>query len=78
MNELIAAVRDARVTFDRSDSGEWVRFRCAEGHIRFVVRSRLADGYQAWCEGGANRPVEWHPTADRAVGAGPDADPATR
>ncbi|MGH2460113.1 MAG: hypothetical protein ACRDIY_14755 [Chloroflexota bacterium] len=64
---IIATLRARGVPFEASDSGEWARFRCPHGGVRYVVHSRLADGYQTWCDANAPATPEWFPTADAAV-----------
>ncbi|MBX6773249.1 MAG: hypothetical protein IRY83_16115 [Chloroflexi bacterium] len=48
-SELVRIVRSAGISFEASESGEWVRFPCGHGATRYIIRSRLADGYEAWC-----------------------------
>lgn len=64
---LVDALRERHITFDASDSGEWVRFPCPHGGFRYVVRSRLADGYLAWCAAGDPSKPDWYLAPDRAI-----------
>lgn len=64
---LVEALKSQGIPFETSDSEEWARFRCPHGGTRYVVRSRLADGYQTWCDSiGPARPI-WFPSAEAAV-----------
>jgi len=68
MNSNLAdALRMRDIPFEASDSGEWVRFRCPNGGTRYVMHSRLADGYQTWCDADDPAAPDWFPTADAAV-----------
>ena len=60
MSELVEAVRALGVPFETSDSGNWVRFTCAAGVPRYIVRDLLADGYRTWCADGEAPRVEWY------------------
>ncbi len=66
-SNLVEALRRKGIHFEASDSGEWARFRCPHGGTRYVVRSRLADGYQAWCDSVSPSTPSWFPTVDDAV-----------
>lgn len=66
-NSLVEALRMKGISFEASDSGEWARFPCPHGGVRYVVHSRLADGYQTWCDADAPETPDWFPTADAAV-----------
>ncbi len=68
---LVETLQRKGILFETSDSGEWARFRCPHGGTRYVVRSRLADGYQTWCDSISPARPAWFPTADAAVN-GPD------
>ncbi len=64
---LVDTLQVRGISFETSDSGEWARFRCPHGGTRYVVRSRLADGYLTWCDGDDPATPDWFPTADAAV-----------
>ena len=84
-NTLIEAACRSGVPFETSDSGEWIRMPCPAGGWRYIVRSRLADGYHAGCERSGGSGLEWYLTAEQAVtvparpeGAGGDDAAAAR
>ncbi len=64
---LADALRRRGIPFETSDSGECARFRCPRGGTRYVVRSRLADGYQTWCDSVTPARPAWFPSVDEAV-----------
>lgn len=66
-SSLIKALEIRGIPFETSDSGEWVRFRCPHGGTRYVVHSRLADGYQSWCDADSPETLDWFPDAATAV-----------
>lgn len=66
-SSLVNALRIRGIPFETSDSGEWARFSCPHGGVRYVVHSRLADGYQTWCDADSPAAPDWFPTADAAL-----------
>jgi len=66
-NKLIEVLEARGVPYEASESGEWARIPCPHGGFRYVVRCRLADGYQAWCESGDHSRPDWYPTVEHAV-----------
>ncbi|HVC34377.1 MAG TPA: hypothetical protein VNL16_12780 [Chloroflexota bacterium] len=70
MTQLIDDAKTLHVRCESSDSGEWVRYPCPRGGTRYVVRSRLADGYIAWCEAQKPPAPEWYLTATEAIRRG--------
>ena len=65
--KLVEAVRARGIPFETSESGEWVRFPCPHAGHRYIVRSRLADGYHAWCVTNNAAKPDWFLMADDAV-----------
>ncbi len=77
MSQLIDVAKALKLRYEASDSGEWVRYACPHGGFRYIIRSRLADGYVAWCETGHLPGPEWYLTAAEAVERAPRAHTAT-
>jgi len=67
MSQLTDAVKALEVRYEASDSEEWVRYECPHGGFRYVIHSRLADGYLAWCETENMPAPEWYLTAAEAI-----------
>ena len=67
MSELVEAVRSLGVRFEASDSDNWVRFTCEEGRPRYIIRSRLADGYLTWCQTDEHSQMEWYLKPKEAI-----------
>lgn len=67
MSQLTEAAKALEVRYETSESGEWVRYECPHGGFRYVIHSRLADGYVAWCEAENAPTSEWYLTATEAI-----------
>ncbi|HZW29988.1 MAG TPA: hypothetical protein VFF52_04725 [Isosphaeraceae bacterium] len=66
-SELVRIVRSVGIPFEASESGEWVRFPCGRGATRYIIRSRLADGYEAWCTAREHESRRWFLKAAEAL-----------
>lgn len=71
MSQLTDAAKALVVRYEASDSEEWVRYECPHGGFRYVIRSRLADGYVAWCDAEDIPAPEWYFTAAEAIKRAP-------
>lgn len=66
---LVDSLKHFGISFDASDTGEWVRFPCSHGGTRYIIRSRLSDGYQSWCDSDHPERGEWYASLDAVLRA---------